>query len=146
MFQCIRLLLSGKPLAEEPRPAQQEEQATAARPRGKWDKTLTAVCCANAGGTFLGCVAAPCMAHRLRMAVLRGHTEHYLCCQGYHGGDDGHTGHDCLEDMGSPRCAMCLESCCCCCCAAASTRAFLGDALELRPDRCDNRIMVREKK
>lgn len=89
-------------------------------------------CCA----TFL----CPCCSSFLtRYRVLEGDMSKYICCQGYlncgcfRGGSCG--------ERSCPELCLALESCCCLGPSMSSSRMYVMDLHDLRPDPCDNRLI-----
>lgn len=63
----------------------------------------------------------------------------YICCQGYMNCMCFKAG-SCGESS-CPELCLCLESFCCLGPAMSSSRMFVMDQYDLRPDPCDNRLI-----
>lgn len=80
-----------------------------------------------------------CSAYYTRYKVLDGDLTKYTCCQGYMDNRCFHAG-TCGEQS-NPSCCLCLETFFCLGPSVSSSRMFVMDQYDLRPDPCDNRII-----
>ena len=83
------------------------------------------VCCI----TYL---CAPCCTYYTRYRVLDGDMSKYSCCQGYLNVACFRSGT--LGESSCPECCLCLESFCCLGPSMSSSRLFIMDQYDLRPD------------
>ena len=91
------------------------------------------VCCCT---YLLPCCAAYYTRHR----VLDGDMSRYVCCQGYFDNFCFRSGSTCREKDCPHFCLGC-ESLCCVGPSMSSSRIFVSDMYDLRPDPTDNRMI-----
>lgn len=88
---------------------------------------------------FLGYLCPCCMAYWARYKTLNGDLSRYTCCQGYLDCGCFRAGN--CNEQACPELCLAIESCLCLGPAVSSTRLFLMDMYDLKPDQCDNRLV-----
>ena len=116
------------------------------RDRNKRQKEMETGMCGACCKAPLACICtaipftAPCMTFFLRKEVLGENMEDYQCCQGTYKCCCCHGGMCCEKNC--PSCCLMIESTLCCPCAVVSTRTYMMDKYQLKPDPCDNRLIA----
>ncbi len=81
-----------------------------------------------------------CSAYYTRYRVLDSDMKRYTCCQGYLDGTCCFRS-GVLGEQSCPEVCLCVESFCCVGPSMSSTRMFIMDQYDLRPDPMDNRVV-----
>lgn len=90
---------------------------------------------------FLAYLFPPCCAFHQRSRILNYDMSKYVCCQGYMDAPMCCFRAGSCGEQRCPRFCLAVESCCCLGPSLSSSRLWLMDTYDLRPDPCDNRIM-----
>ncbi len=81
-----------------------------------------------------------CCAYYTRYQVLQSDMSRYSCCQGYLDGVCCFRA-GCLGEQSCPELCLATETFCCLGPSMSSSRMFIMDQYDLRPDPCDNQIV-----
>lgn len=82
----------------------------------------------------------PCMAAWVRLKVIGGNIDEYVCCQGYFDRVPCVKSGKCGERT-CPHLCLCLESTCCLGPSLSASRLLVMDRFDIRPDPCDNQLI-----
>lgn len=126
---CCLLCFSDEPVPDDPKAGRVNQ----------FQITMMDGLCKNQPVCCLTCFCAPCSAYYTRYRVLDGDMTRYVCCQGYMNCSCFKAG-SCGEKS-CPECCLCLESFFCIGLSMSSSRMYIMDRYDLRPDPCDNRLI-----
>ena len=129
---------SGDPIEDDPKQYNQNQFETS---------MLKAPCLAPFT-CISSCICCPCSAFYARKQVLQitaldptspNWINRYTCCQGYLDTPCLRAGYCCENKC--PTFCLCIEACCCFGPSMSSSRAYIADVYEIRPDPCDNQLV-----
>lgn len=126
---CCLMCFDDSPIPDDPK---------AFRPN-TFQISMMEACYKNQPVCLVAYLCPPCCAYSTRMNVLDKDISRYTCCQGYLN-NRCFTAGQCGE-QNCPKFCLAVESCCCLGPSMSSSRMFMMDQYDLRPDPCDNRIV-----
>jgi hypothetical protein len=127
---CCLFFFSPEPIEDDPR-GTRSNRFQISLMEGLY--TYQPYCC---GTYFCPC----CSAYYTRYRVLEGDMNKYICCQGYLSCGVCFQPGKCGE-RSCPEFCLALESFCCLGPSMSSSRMYVMDMYDLRPDPCDNRLI-----
>ena len=106
----------------------------------EWKTGMFEAPCNDPCWCLLGCFCPCPAAYFLRDTVLENQPDRYKCCQGYYDCDPCWKAGN-LGEKNCPQFCNCLEAFLCYGLHVSSSRASVMDTRQIKPDRCDNRLI-----